>query len=169
MKCTECRDLAELLADGALAAPQARAARDHRAECAGCRSFEEECAVLLAPLHGFPPGPYLPPARPGHLPPWAGGPVFGVLLALLLAGGAGAWALKGKGTGETSAPGGTETALGPRTAPPPSERPVAGNPPSSILDDPEGVFLAGRVVAFPGHGPVPGVAVSIDGGLITTH
>jgi len=162
MKCTEYRDLSELLVDGALGAAEAAAARDHRAGCDACRAFEDGCAVLLAPLHGFPPGPYLPPTPPGRLPPWATGSALGVLLAVLLAGGAAAWALRGTGRPPLPATGRTETARAPGPAPrpaPPSPEP----PPPAPAAEGEEVVLRGRVIAVPGRRPVAGAVLRIDG------
>jgi protocatechuate 3,4-dioxygenase beta subunit len=170
MKCLEYRDLAELLRDGALAVAETEEARRHADGCDACRSFEEECSVLLAPLAGLPPGPFLPegPGSPG-LPPWAAG-AGGTLLAFLATvgiTGMAAVSILGSGSGvgevgewwDTGAAAGELVEFGAALDPAPRGSETAS---ATVAPMGDGV-LSGRIVGADGA-PVRDARVSLPGG-----
>ncbi len=175
--CDQYRDLAELLRDGALEPGEAAEARAHADGCPSCRRWEEGAAAVVAPLSGFPRGPYLPPPPPwGRIPPWAGGSVRGLalLVAVVLAGAGGAWVALGGSGGEGAGRGGAPVAatdpgasLAPSSSPPSSSSssssssphsPPSPLPPSPPLPPAGTSSLLGRIVGPDGAG-LPGARV----------
>ncbi len=177
MKCDRFRDLAEILRDGAFEGPGgdgavegtvAVEARSHLARCGACREFEAECAAFLAPLTGFPPGPWAPPSSPWRLPPWASGPALGVLMALILGAGVAAWGLARPGRpadADATGPRVASAAPAPAAAKAGHGSPPAGAPPGSPSNPAAGggTSLTGRVVGVAGGNGLAGVRVRLDG------
>jgi hypothetical protein len=159
MKCTEYRDLVELLRDGALEGAAAAEARSHEGRCDDCRSFESGCAAMLAPLAGFPPGPYVPPPPPWRLPPWTAGGILGAILAIAVLGAA------PRLFPPEARPRVAETGAGA----PASHPPAAPSAKAEVAESPfagageEGQAVTGRLVAPGGREPIAGARVLVDG------